>query len=90
MNKLKDLIHQEIIKSYGGYGDFRDSYCVDLLEETFKTYSEGLLEFITNEKSRLSIIYGEQKERFAELKDNTVYVQEYTIKEIIELYNKTL
>lgn len=53
-------------------------------------YCEGLLDFITNENSRFSIMYGNQEERFAELKDNSEDVEDLTIKQIIEKYNKYL
>jgi hypothetical protein len=53
-------------------------------------YCEGLLDFITNENSRFSIMYGNQEERFCELKDNSDDTEEFTIKEIIELYNKKI
>ena len=44
----------------------------------------GILDFLTNENSKYSIMYGNQKERFA---DND---REYTISEIIEIYLTTL
>ena len=44
----------------------------------------GILDFLTNENSKYSIMYGNQKDRFAD--DD----REYTISEMIEIYKSTL
>ena len=61
---------------------------VDKAEEVCDNFALGLLDFITNEKSRFSILYGDQEKRFAEMVGENVV--EYTAKELLIIYKNTL
>jgi hypothetical protein len=61
---------------------------LEMTEQLFNAFSLGLLDFITNSKSRFSILYGDQDKRFAEIIEEKVI--EYTKQELINLYRKTL
>lgn len=49
-----------------------------------------LLDFITNEESRFSIMYGDQEKRFAEFTEDKEDVIEHTKEELLQIFKETL
>lgn len=57
-------------------------YELNKLEQIADDYAIELLEWLTNEKSKFVILYGNQKERFATIEED------YTSKELLEIFKK--
>jgi hypothetical protein len=56
--------------------------CINLCEKIADDFAIGFAEWITSEKSKYSILYGNQEKRFA------TFEEDYTPKELLEIYKK--
>jgi hypothetical protein len=54
----------------------------DECEKVADEFAIGFAEWLTNEKSEYSILYGNQEKRFA------TFEEDYTAKELLEIYKK--
>lgn len=63
---------------------------IDKASEVIDSICLKLLDFITNEKSRYSIMYGDQDKRFAEFTQDKEDVVEYTTQELLTIFKETL
>lgn len=61
---------------------------IDKAEEVVDNFALSLLDFITNEKSRFSILYGDQEKRFSEFTEDKEDVVEYTKEELLTIFKK--
>ncbi len=81
MKAIRQAQTREILDAYNRE-DISYSRMNEMFNELADEFSIDFLEWLTNEKSKYSIMYGNQDKRFA------TFEKDYTSKELLEIYKK--